>query len=163
MLLAADQPAIVHLVTGGHIHADHDLGGRHDTLTGVIPGMEQIYRAAVVGLSGIGARRAPVVSGGLRRPMGRSHVSCYVEHPRTELVGVCDLRSEALDDFRETWPDLPDVAIHTDFAKLLAEQQPDIVSVVTGDHVHADLTVASAEAGARAVFCPSGCLTQENS
>ncbi|MCY4373109.1 MAG: Gfo/Idh/MocA family oxidoreductase [Spirochaetaceae bacterium] len=111
------------------------------------------YRTAVVGLTGIGARRAPVVSGGLRRPMGRSHVSCYVEHPRTELVGVCDLRAEALDEFREMWPDLPDVAIHTDFATLLAEQQPDIVSVVTGDHVHAGLTVAAAEAGARAIFC----------
>ena len=115
--------------------------------------MEQIYRTAVVGLSGIGARRAPVNSGGLRRPMGRSHVSCYVEHPRTELVGVCDLRAEALDEFRKTWPDLSDVAIHTNFGDLLAEQQPDIVSIVTGDHVHADLTVASVEAGARAVFC----------
>ena len=87
--------------------------------------------------------------------MGRSHVSCYVEHPRTELVGVCDLRSEALDEFRETWPDLTDVAVHTDFGTLLAEQKPDIVSVVTDDHVHADRTVASDEAGARAVSARS--------
>ena len=64
------------------------------------------YRAAVVGLTGIGARRPPIATGGLRRPMGRSHVSCYVEHPRTELVAVCDIRSEALDEFRETWPEL---------------------------------------------------------
>ena len=85
--------------------------------------------------------------------MGRSHVSCYVDHPRTELVGVCDLRSEAINEFQETWPDLSEVAIHTDFGDLLAEQHPDIVSIVTGDHVHADLTVASVEAGVRAVFC----------
>ncbi len=115
--------------------------------------MEKQYRAAVVGLTGIGARRPPAGSGGLRRPMGRSHVSCYVEHPRTEMAAVCDLREEALDEFRETWPDLPEVAIHTDFGELLAKERPDIVSVVTGDHVHADLTVAAAESGARAVFC----------
>ena len=111
------------------------------------------YRAAVVGLTGIGARRPPIATGGLRRPMGRSHVSCYVEHPRTELVAVCDIRSEALDEFRETWPELSDVALYTDFAELLANEQPDLVSVVTGDHVHADLTVAAAESGARAIFC----------
>ena len=115
--------------------------------------MEKQYRAAVVGLTGIGARRPPAGSGGLRRPMGRSHVSCYVEHPRTELAAVCDLRSEALDEFRETWPDLSDTAAHTDFGEMLAGERPDIVSVVTGDHVHADLTVAAAESGARAVFC----------
>lgn len=115
--------------------------------------MKKQYRAAVVGLTGIGARRPPAGSGGLRRPMGRSHVSCYVEHPRTELAAVCDLRSEALDEFRETWPDLSDTAVHADFGELLAKERPDIVSVVTGDHVHADLTVAAAESGARAVFC----------
>lgn len=115
--------------------------------------MEKQYRAAVVGLTGIGARRPPAGSGGLRRPMGRSHVSCYVEHPRTELAAVCDLRSEALDEFRETWPDLADTAAHTDFGEMLAGERPDIVSVVTGDHVHADLTVAAAESGARAIFC----------
>lgn len=115
--------------------------------------MEKQYRAAVVGLTGIGARRPPAGSGGLRRPMGRSHVSCYVEHPRTELAAVCDLRSEALDEFRETWPDLSDTAVHADFGEMLAGERPDIVSVVTGDHVHADLTVAAAESGARAVFC----------
>lgn len=115
--------------------------------------MKKQYRAAVVGLTGIGARRPPAGSGGLRRPMGRSHVSCYVEHPRTELAAVCDLRSEALDEFRETWPDLSDTAVHADFGELLAKERPDIVSVVTGDHVHADLTVAAAESCARAVFC----------
>lgn len=62
--------------------------------------MKKIYRTAVVGLTGIGDRRAPVESDGLRRPMGRSHVSAYVTHPRTELVAVCDLRREALEEFR---------------------------------------------------------------
>lgn len=115
--------------------------------------MEQQYRAAVVGLTGIGARRPPAGSAGLRRPMGRSHVSCYVEHPRTDLVAACDLRAEARDEFRETWPELTGAAVHADFGEMLAAARPDIVSVVTGDHVHADLTVAAAEAGARAVFC----------
>ena len=115
--------------------------------------MEKIYRTAVVGLTGIGARRAPVESDGLRRPMGRSHVSAYVTHPRTELVAVCDLRREALEEFRETWDDLTNTAIYSDFGNLLSNEKPDIVSVVTGDHVHADLTVTAAESNVQAIFC----------
>ena len=37
--------------------------------------------------------------------------------------------------------------------KLLDTEQPDLVSVATPDHVHADITVAAAEGSARAVLC----------
>ena len=112
------------------------------------------YRAAVVGLTPIAANRQPRRPGGMRGIMPRSHVDSYVAHPRTEVVAVCDLRPEALAGFRETWADVcPNTATYTDFGELLAQERPDIVSIVTGDHLHADLTVAAAESGARAVFC----------
>ena len=108
----------------------------------------------MVGLTGIGIRRAPAQSGGLRSIMPSSHVDAYVSHPRTELAAVCDLRPEAIDEFRRTWSDrCPGTATYHDFGELLARERPDVVSIVTGDHLHADLTVAAAESGARAVFC----------
>ena len=108
----------------------------------------------MVGLTGIGIRRAPAQSGGLRSIMPSSHVDAYVSHPRTELAAVCDLRPEAIDEFHRTWSDrCPGTATYHDFGELLARERPDVVSIVTGDHLHADLTVAAAESGARAVFC----------
>ena len=67
--------------------------------------MTTSYRAAIVGLTGIGIRRQPAQSGGLRGIMPSSHVDAYVSHPRTELAAVCDLRPEAIDEFRRTWSD----------------------------------------------------------
>ena len=61
---------------------------------------------------------------------------------------------EAIDEFHRTWSDrCPGTATYHDFGELLARERPDVVSIVTGDHLHADLTVAAAESGARAVFC----------
>ena len=113
------------------------------------------YRAVIIGLSGIGARRSeederlPVYG-----PMPGSHAGAYDRHPRTEVAGVCDLRKEALADFKSQWGDVwPDVRLYTDYREMLKAEKPDLVSVATSDHVHADMTVAAAESGARAILC----------
>ncbi len=113
------------------------------------------YRAVIIGLSGIGARRPeedehlPVYG-----PMPGSHAGAYDRHPQTEVVAVCDLREEALADFKSQWGDVwPDVRLYTDYRELLQAEKPDLVSVATSDHVHADMTVAAAESGARAILC----------
>lgn len=90
-------------------------------------------------------------------PYGRvteSHASVYHEHAQTTLVAVCDLREEANVRFRESWGDLyPDLRYYTDYHELFAHEKPDIVSVVTPDHRHADIVVAAANSGAKAIFC----------
>ena len=113
------------------------------------------YRAVIIGLSGIGARRPeederlPVYG-----PMPGSHAGAYDRHPQTEVAGVCDLREEALADFKAQWGDVwPDVRLYTDYREMLKAEKPDLVSVATSDHVHADMTVAAAESGARAILC----------
>ena len=113
------------------------------------------YRAAIIGLSGIGARRPeederlPVYG-----PMPGSHAAAYDRHPRTRVVGACDLRTEALADFKARWADVwPDASLYTDYREMLDKEKPDLVSVATSDHVHADMTVAAAESGARAILC----------
>ena len=56
------------------------------------------YRAALVGLTGIGAAR-PSAHPLTAAP--RSHAAAYFHHPRTDLVAVCDKNPAALDQFRE--------------------------------------------------------------
>ena len=58
------------------------------------------YKAVIVGLTGIGARRpeeSPDLP--LYGVMPRSHAAAYYRHAQTEVVGVCDIRQEALDGF----------------------------------------------------------------
>ena len=113
------------------------------------------YRAAIVGLTGIGAAR-PAEDDRLpiHAAMPRSHAAAYHRHPQTEVVAVCDLREEALADFRSRWGDIwPEIRIYTDYREMLEAEEPDLVSVATSDHVHADITVAAAEGSARAVLC----------
>ncbi len=113
------------------------------------------YRAVLIGLTGIGANRPQEPADmTVYHSMPRSHAAAYHAHPQTELVGVCDLRQEVLDQFKQTWQDVwPNAKQYTDYKAMLQELKPDIVSVATSDHVHADMTVAAAEDGARIVLC----------
>lgn len=110
-------------------------------------------RAAIVGLTGIGGGRSPATDGPLRRPRPSSHAGAYVEVDRTELVAVCDLREDAIAEFRGHWPELDAVTSYHDFDELLSRERPEIVSVATSDHLHADLTIAAVDAGAKAILC----------
>ncbi|MCZ6676877.1 MAG: Gfo/Idh/MocA family oxidoreductase [Candidatus Poribacteria bacterium] len=113
------------------------------------------YKAVIIGLTGIGASR-PDESSHLpiygRIP--RSHAAAYYRHPQTEVVGVCDIRQETLDNFRQNWHDVwPDMRYYTDYREMLEREQPDLVSVATPDHLHADITVDAANGSARAILC----------
>ena len=113
------------------------------------------YRAAIVGLTGIGARRPQEPTGlPLYGAVPGSHAAAYYRHPQTEVVGVCDIRQEALDDFKHNWDDIwPDMRYYTDYREMLDREKPDLVSVATSDHLHADITVDAANGGARAILC----------
>jgi predicted dehydrogenase len=113
------------------------------------------YKAVLVGLTGIGASRpAEPAEAPLFGTMPRSHAAAYHRHPATELTAVCDIRPQALEDFRTRWGDVwPDVRLYTDYREMLRQEQPDLVSVVTPDHLHADITVAAAEGGVKAILC----------
>lgn len=113
------------------------------------------YKAVIIGLTGIGARRPEELSGvPIYGAMPRSHAAAYHRHPQTDVVAVCDVRQQALDDFKAEWSDVwPDVALYTDYQEMLDKEQPDLVSVVTPDHLHADITVAAADGSAQAILC----------
>ena len=103
--------------------------------------MSAKYRVCVVGLTGIGAGKPPEESrDGYGPIVPHSHAAAYSMVPKTEVVGVCDLRQEPLDEFRKDWSEaLPDLKYYIDCKEMIAELQPDIISVVTSDNRHADI------------------------
>ena len=112
-------------------------------------------RSTIVGLTGIGARRSEEPS---HLPIfyskPKSHAAAYFRHPQTDLVGVCDIRQEQLDAFKEEWQDIwPEMHYYTDYKEMQENEKPDMVSVATPDHFHADITVNAAEGGAKAILC----------
>ncbi|MEZ4730419.1 MAG: Gfo/Idh/MocA family oxidoreductase [Caldilineaceae bacterium] len=115
----------------------------------------QSYKAVIVGLTGIGARRpAEPATVPIYATMPRSHAAAYYRHPQTEVVAVCDIRQEALDNFKRDWAAVwPEVRCYTDYRAMLAAEKPDLVSVCTPDHLHANITVDAANGGAKAILC----------
>lgn len=91
-------------------------------------------RAAVVGLRG----------------MGKWHARSLHAAGECELTALCDLDPAVL---AETAADFPEARPYTEFARLLEEEQPEIVAIVVPNVAHAPLTVQAAEAGVRGICC----------
>ncbi|MAG37000.1 MAG: hypothetical protein CL878_12260 [Dehalococcoidia bacterium] len=114
------------------------------------------YRAGIVGLGGIGA--GPLAAQPVHPALGirwpHPHAGAYAVQSNVEVVAVCDLVPELLDQFRTTWHDTwPDVTTYTDYREMLDDEQLDLLSVVTSDHRHAQISIDAAERGVRGIFC----------
>lgn len=120
-----------------------------------MPNQARTYRAAIVGLTGIGASapgRAPDAVLGSAMP--HSHAHAYARDPRTSVVGVCDLVPALLDKFQDAWKtSFPEAHGYTEYRELLAREQVDLLSVVTSDHRHAQIVVDAVAAGVKGIFC----------
>jgi predicted dehydrogenase len=114
-----------------------------------------MYRAGIVGLSGIAAGKGgapphPVL--GAVHP--GSHAAAYARIASVKVAGACDLMPERCAQFVETWgANWPEVQTYQDYRQMLAEQQLDLLSVVTSDHRHAQIVVDAAEAGVQGIYC----------
>ena len=113
------------------------------------------YRVGIVGCTGIASAPARELSHpifGAAAP--HSHAAGYNCVPATEVVAVCDLLPERTQEFVSKWQHRwLGITQYQDYREMLARENLDIVSVVTSDHRHADITVDAAAAGARAIFC----------
>ncbi len=109
----------------------------------------------LVGLSRIGAGRAEV--GGpaaLGTLVPDSHASAYDFVDATRVVAVCDIVPALIDGFQAAWADvLPNVSGYRDYRDMLDRERLDLVSVVTGDHLHAQIVVDAAQAGVKGIIC----------
>lgn len=113
------------------------------------------YRAAVIGLTGIGMSRAAAAPDPVFGPqMPHSHVAACAASPRITVAAVCDLAPALLESFRETWgTTFPEARTYTDYHDMLAKEEIDLLSVVTSDHRHAQMVVDGVEAGVKGIFC----------
>lgn len=113
--------------------------------------MSATVRAAVVGLSWIGADAAGAASDpvlGTAAPY--SHASALAVQPAVTLTAGCDLSPQAREAFAQRWPG---VRTYPDVHQLLADQPPDLLCVATPDHLHAEVVLAAIRAGVRMIFC----------
>lgn len=85
-------------------------------------------------------------------PIGNRHADIYQEHPRAELVGVCDL----LADRREAAAERLGVPGFAEVTRMIEALQPDLCSVTTGGEEygsdHARPTIEALEGGCH-VLC----------
>ena len=95
--------------------------------------MSETYRAAIIGTGGI----------------ARTHAGYYAASDRTEIVAGCDVSDERLSAFCD---EREIEGRYTDYEQMLAEVQPDIVSVCTWNGTHMPIAIAAIDAGARAVI-----------
>jgi predicted dehydrogenase len=103
-------------------------------------------RAAIIGTG-----RPSGTPGATGCGMAHSHVKGYKQATDVKLVAVADIKRENGEKF-VTEHELP-AKVYTDYHQMLAKEKPDVVSICTWPHLHAEMTIAAAEAGARAIHC----------
>src|SRR5205823_9398824 len=71
-----------------------------------------------------------------------------------DVVAGCDIVSDARDRFVEQWSGRwQGIRVCDDYRSLLEQERPDIVAVVTPDHLHSAPVLAAIASGARGIFC----------
>ncbi len=111
-------------------------------------------RCALVGLSAIAAAPLePTLAGG-RWALPYSHASALACIPRARLVAICDIDPTRLEAFVRTWgATWPELRAYRDVREMLTDGGIDALGVCTPDDRHADVVVAAAERGVRAILC----------
>lgn len=101
-----------------------------------------------VGIIGCGRPREEAGATGFG--MSRAHAEGYTRSPDAEIVALADIsRDNAVAFQAEYGGD----AIYDDYHTMVAEEDLDIVSIATWPHLHAEMVIAAAEAGVKAVHC----------
>jgi predicted dehydrogenase len=85
-----------------------------------------------------------------RKLVGHNWAAAFAAVPCTAIVAVFDKGVETRQAFQECWGPL---AAFDDFARLLAESQPDILCVATRQTLHAAEIEQAAAAGVRGILC----------
>ena len=112
------------------------------------------YRVGIVGLRGIGSKRPDEPPKPFKDIIGATHAASLSRFSNIEVVGYCDLVSELLEEFKESWKDQwPNAKGYTNYKEMLVKEQLDILAITTSDHRHTDIAVDAANAGVKGIFC----------
>lgn len=85
-----------------------------------------------------------------------NHAGAYTTTPGFQLVAAANRSEAKLRDFGERWSVK---ALYTDFEKMLRDVQPEVVSVCTQSPEKAEVTIAAAEAGVKAIIVEKAMAT----
>ena len=103
-----------------------------------------------VGIIGTGRPRRE--EGSTRFGMSHWHARGYLASGRCEIVALADIRRENAEAFHAD-QGVAEAQIYEDYRQMLREAKPDVVSIATWPHLHAEMVIAAAEAGVRAIHC----------
>ena len=131
---------------------------------------DKIYRAAIIGTGRIGNsyddeildRQPPTYYQGTNRHIGLyvtlpvNHATAYQNTPGFSLVAAANRDTATLRAFGER---RGVQALYTDYRELLRAEQPDVVSVCTQSPAKAEITIAAAEAGVKAIVVEKAMAT----
>jgi UDP-N-acetylglucosamine 3-dehydrogenase len=82
--------------------------------------------------------------------MAHHHAEGYEASPDAIIVALADINLENAQVFRE---EHGGDRMYEDYREMLAEESLDIVSISTWPHLHAEMVIAAAEAGVKAIHC----------
>jgi predicted dehydrogenase len=118
------------------------------------------YRAVLIGLGfmGAGDQIAGDKLGQQVKNLDGTHLEALCKHPQVKLVAGSDLQEDRRDRFAKR----TGAAVYPDWREMLEKERPEIVSVATNSPYHAEITIAAAEAGAKAVYCEKPMATRLN-
>ena len=112
-------------------------------------------RVAIVGLSWIAADLPAEASDptvGTAIPY--SHASAIAAIPELDVVAGCDIAPGAREVFLDRWSSRwPGLKVYADYREMLEAERPEVVAVVTPDHLHRDVVEVAIANGARGIFC----------
>jgi UDP-N-acetylglucosamine 3-dehydrogenase len=101
-----------------------------------------------VGIIGCGKLRT--VQGATGFGMSRAHAGGYIKSPDAQITALADINLENAQAFQA---DYGGERIYADYRQMLAEENLDIISISTWPQLHAEMVIAAAEAGVKAVHC----------
>jgi len=107
-------------------------------------GMEQ-FRVGIIGCG-----RPQQTAGATGFGMSHLHARGYASSPDARIVALADID---LDHARAFQAEHGGEQVYADYREMLRQERPDIVSICTWPHLHAEMVIAAAEAGVRAIHC----------
>lgn len=111
-----------------------------------------VYRMAFIGCGSMAGFIDAVFEGHPSVILPYSHAAAAEAMPEIDLAACADPNPEQLKRFGDRYG-IPGDRRYSDFSVMLSEVQPDLVSVATPTELHADATVAAAQAGAKGIYC----------
>ncbi len=104
-----------------------------------------MYRVGIIGCG-----RPRLTEGATGFGMSHAHAKGYTASPDATIVALADINPENAQAFQAIHGG---ERIYTDYREMLATEELDIVSISTWPMLHAEMVIAAAESGVKAIHC----------